>query len=331
MAAEKQARLKWKISVSDATALANGRYSFTVNTVDVTGGRTTSLVGVNLFETESIYTSAPSKTGAYANGYSLATVTDADGSITNAVLSGSSLPAGVGLNASTDQFTVTDRTLLRSGTYTVQTRTTDATGGITLQGVTINIGAYPLPVELTAFTAAVKNQDAQLAWRTASEKNNDHFDVERSFNGTDFAKIGQVKGQGTSSAATDYTLTDAGIGAKATGVVYYRLRQVDADGTENFSPVHSVTFPKVLAPVISLFPNPATAAGTKLDLTALPAGVYQVSVLDAAGRTVLRAALNTGLAHALDLRTVASGSYTLLVRGQNGGQVVNLTKRLIKE
>jgi hypothetical protein len=65
--------------------------------------------------------------------------------------------------------------------------------------------------------------DAQLAWRTASEKNNDHFDVERSLNGTDFVKVGQVKGQGTTSSATDYALTDAGIGTKATGVVYYRL------------------------------------------------------------------------------------------------------------
>jgi hypothetical protein len=56
-----------------------------------------------------------------------------------------------------------------------------------------------------------------------------------------------------------------------------------------------------------------------------------VSVLDATGRTVLHATLDAGLTHALQLNTIASGSYTLLVRGANGGQVVNLTKRLIKE
>jgi hypothetical protein len=106
---------------------------------------------------------------------------------------------------------------------------------------------------------------------------------------------------------------------------------VDTDGTATFSPVRTVAFTKAAStPAISLFPNPA-AEGTKLDLTQLPAGAYQVSVLDATGRTVLGVTLSAGLAHALDLHTVASGSYTLLVRGQHGGQVVNLTKRLVKE
>jgi hypothetical protein len=112
--------------------------------------------------------------------------------------------------------------------------------------------------------------------------------------------------------------------------VYYRLKQVDTDGTATFSPVRTVTFTKALAPAISLYPNPATAE-TKLDLSQLPAGAYQVSVLDAAGRVVLNTTLNAGLAHALELNTIASGTYTLLVRGQSGGQVINLTKRLIKE
>ena len=111
--------------------------------------------------------------------------------------------------------------------------------------------------------------------------------------------------------------------------MYYRLKQVDTDGTSSYSPVRTVRFGKVV-PAIALFPNPATAA-TSLDLTALPAGSYQVSVLDATGRTVLFTTLDAGLAHTLQLNTIASGTYTLLVRGTNGGQVVNLTKRLIKE
>ena len=56
-----------------------------------------------------------------------------------------------------------------------------------------------------------------------------------------------------------------------------------------------------------------------------------MSVLDAAGRVVLTTTLEAGQAHALPLNTIASGSYLLLVRGANGGQVVNLAKRLIKE
>ncbi|GAA3975562.1 hypothetical protein GCM10022407_21390 [Hymenobacter antarcticus] len=191
----------------------------------------------------------------------------------------------------------------------------------------------PLPVELTAFTAtAVKNVDTQLAWNTASEKNNDYFNVERSLNGTDFVKIGQVIGQGSKSAPTDYALTDTGIGAKVSSTVYYRLQQVDTDGTATYSPVRTAAFVKALAsaPAITLFPNPGKMTST-LDLTQLPTGTYQVSLLDATGRVVMNTTLSAGLTHVLTLNSLANGTYTVLVRGQNGSEIVNLTKRLIKE
>ena len=252
---------------------------------------------------------------------------------TNAVLVSGTLPSGVSLDPATGRIYVSNAALLpQSGSaqnFTVTIRTTDINGGTNTVPVTFTLGAYPLPVELTAFAATAKNLDALLTWNTASEKSNDHFDVERSLNGTDFVKIDEVRGQGTSTSATNYARTDAGIGAKANGLVYYRLKQVDTDGTSSYSPVRTVRFGKVI-PAIALFPNPATTA-TNLDLTALPAGSYQVSVLDATGRVVLYTTLDAGLAHTLRLNTIASGSYTLLVRGANGGQVVNLTKRLIKE
>jgi len=322
-----------QFTVNSVTVPFAGTYTYSVNTTDAANGTTVTTTTITIRDdVEAAYTSATAQPGAYANGYSLATVTDADGSVTNATLSTSTLPAGVGLNTATGQFTVIDRTLLQSGTYIVQVRTTDATGGLTLQDVAINIGARPLPVSLVSFTAKAASSDAKLNWATASEKNNDHFDVERSLNGTDFVKIGQVKGQGSTSAPTDYALTDAGIGAKASGTVYYRLQQVDTDGTATYSPVRTVAFTKglALAPAITLFPNPATTT-TKLDLTQLPTGTYQVSLLDATGRVVLNTTLSAGLTHGLNLNSLASGTYTVLVHGQNGSETINLTKRLIKE
>jgi len=277
-------------------------------------------------------------TGTVNNGLASASLTPTSGPGSVAAPASNptnTLPSGVSINPATGQIFVSNASALprvRTNTsYTVNITTTDVYGGVTIQAVTFTIGAYPLPVELTEFTAeGVRNVDALLKWRTASEKNNDHFDVERSLNGTEFVKIGQVNGQGNSTASTDYSLTDAGIGTRVSGLVYYRLRQVDTDGTTSFSPVRTVSFSKAVAPAFVLFPNPATAS-TQLDLTQLPAGSYQVSVLDATGRMVLGATLEAGLTHALNLNTIASGTYNVLVRGQNGGQVVNLTKRLIKE
>ncbi|UOQ78962.1 DUF11 domain-containing protein [Hymenobacter sp. 5516J-16] len=131
--------------VSNTSALTLGNYSFTVNTLDATGGKSTLNVGVTLFETESVYATTPEPSGTYSDGYALANVTDVDGPISNAVLNNSTLPAGVGLNSSTGQFTVTNRLLLRSGTYPVEVRTADATGGLTTQIVNIVIKQYPCP------------------------------------------------------------------------------------------------------------------------------------------------------------------------------------------
>ena len=138
-----------------------------------------------------------------------------------------------------------------------------------------------------------------------------------------------MKGQGTSSAATDYALTDAGIGAKTAGPVYYRLKQVDADGTATYSPVRTVSFAKTRAATFALYPNPATAT-TTLDLSRLPAGAYQVTVLDLTGRRVLSLPLNA-LTPQVDLRDLRRGAYLVQVAGTANGQSLRLTQRLTKE
>ena len=239
---------------------------------------------------------------------------------------------GLVLNATTGQVTVGDRTKLKSGTISFNVTTTDVNGGTNTVPVSIVL-LNPLPVELVAFTArAVGNRDAALAWTTASEKNSGHFDVERSLDGAAFVKIGQVQGQGSKASATDYALTDANAAAKATGPVYYRLRQVDTDGTASYSPVQSVSFTKApAAPALGLYPNPA-GARTQLDLSQLPAGTYRVSLVDMAGRAVLSASLAGAQRHTLDLAPLASGSYVVQVRGTAAdGTAVSLTKRLVKE
>jgi|GEM_PF-1764916 len=203
----------------------------------------------------------------------------------------------------------------------------DLTGAPSVLAIYTVTTPAPLPVELTAFTAqAVRNLDAQLSWRTASEKNNDHFDVERSLDGRRFEKIAEVKGQGSKASPTAYALTDARA-ARLGAVLYYRLRQVDTDGSASYSPVQAVRFtPEAVVPAIALFPSPATRS-TTLDLRELPAGTYQVLVLDATGRTVLSPALAAGQLHPLDVSGLATGTYLVRVQGAAG----TFSQRLLKE
>ena len=265
---------------------------------------------------------------------------------TNAVLAGTgptgnaanTLPAGVSLNAATGQLFVSNvgtnglANNPAARTYSVNITTTDSNGGLTTQTVNFTIGANPLPVVLTAFTAqAVQNRDALLSWTTASEVNSAYFDVERSLDGTSFVKIGQLAAKGNSTIANSYAFTDAGAAARATGAVYYRLRQVDLDATASYSPVRTVSFAKTAAVALSLYPNPAQNA-TTLDVSALPAtGTYRVQLLDVTGRTVQTVTIGGGQLQTLSLSSLASGTYQVLVTGTlaNGDalrQVLRLTK-----
>ncbi|NML65892.1 hypothetical protein HHL22_11815 [Hymenobacter sp. RP-2-7] len=258
---------------------------------------------------------------------------------TNAVLTAGTLPAGVSLDAATGRIYVSDRAKLVNNptarSYSLTVQTTDLNGGTNTVPVTITLGAYPLPVELVQFEAqAVLNRDAQLSWTTASELNNARFVVERSLDGVSFTPVGQLAGQGSTARATSYAFTDAGIGPKvASGQpVYYRLQQVDQDGTVHYSPVRSVSFTKSAALALTLYPNPASAA-TGLDLSALPStGTYQVLLLDATGRQVRQLTLGGGLVQHLELSDLATGTYQVLVSGQRpDGSVLRQVLRLIKE
>ncbi len=117
----------------------------------------------------------------------------------------------------------------------------------------IGFGAVPLPVQLTSFdVVANDNNSTTITWSTASELNNDYFEVLHSLNGIDFNLIGTVKGAGTSQFANEYAFlhTNASCGNN-----YYRLRQVDFDGKYEFSSIKFVNFN--CASNFTLYPNPA--------------------------------------------------------------------------
>ncbi|GAB3829235.1 T9SS type A sorting domain-containing protein [Hymenobacter jeollabukensis] len=188
--------------------------------------------------------------------------------------------------------------------------------------VTTAIGAAPLPVTLTDFTVRAQGADALLIWHTAQEKNNDRFEVERSGTGRDFERVGTLPGRGNATTVSEYRYSDPGAARYAAGTLYYRLRQVDTDGTATYSEVRAVQFDaKAMPAVVTLYPNPAAEQAT-LDLSRLPAARYAVRILDLTGRLVQEQAVSGGSQPALSLRTLRPGAYVVQVRG--AGRVVSL-------
>lgn len=175
----------------------------------------------------------------------------------------------------------------------------------------------PLPVTLAAFSAQALRQGAvQLQWTTATELHSARFVVERSLDGQAFAAIGSVDAAGAATTPRTYSLLDSQL-PPSTTTVYYRLRQVDQDGTSAYSPVRAVTL-RLAPAALALFPNPATRATT---LTGATAGAL-IYVLDALGRTITTATTDaTGTAKLPLPSGMASGVYVV----RAGGQALRLT------
>ena len=184
--------------------------------------------------------------------------------------------------------------------------------------------AAPLPVVLTSFTGQVGSAGNVLRWTTASEANSDHFEVERSADGREFARIGQLAAAGTTAAAHSYQFVDAA----ATATSYYRLRQVDFDGTASYSPVvtlaasalstiaKAVAYPTIFTNELNVaLPGAETQAATVALLTADGRPVYSRSVQLSAAPQALA-----------ELPTLAPGVYLLRVATATGAT----TQRVVR-
>jgi len=108
----------------------------------------------------------------------------------------------------------------------------------------------PLPVELTSFDANVSGAVVVLNWETASEINNDYFQIERSVNGSAWENIGFVEGEGTTTSTTRYEFVDEN---PLTGISYYRLKQVDFDDKFEYSDKVSVERESDFGPYYRVF------------------------------------------------------------------------------
>lgn len=115
-----------------------------------------------------------------------------------------------------------------------------------------------LPVELVSFTAKVENSEVTLIWSTATELNNRGFEVERKSSGTDWHLIGYIPGAGNTNERHEYSFRD---NPNITGLLQYRLKQIDMNGTVSYSNTAEVNIVKELHFALEQnYPNPFNPA-----------------------------------------------------------------------
>ncbi len=142
---------------------------------------------------------------------------------------------------------------------------------------TFNITVDPLPVELISFIGRADNEKVTLNWTTASELNNDFFEVQRFINPEQVKTVGKIAGHGTTPESHDYLFEDL---SPLGGVAYYRLKQVDYDGKYEYSNVIRVEFEGSRS--VKLFPNPGDGRELRLSME-LDEGPLSISVSDTRG------------------------------------------------
>jgi hypothetical protein len=189
----------------------------------------------------------------------------------------------------------------------------------------------PLPVELTSFMAAVTPNSVLLNWSTASELNNDFFELQRSATGEKFEKIATVKGAGTVRDRTDYQYEDV---TPLYGKNYYRLRQVDFDGQDAYSNVVVADVSIVSASFsASVFPNPGRQDELKFMInTSDTSSPVRMRMFDQLGKNVIDETLSLQTSsEQFDLRLpnqVSAGMFTLIFEKGTQKQFIRL---VIKE
>jgi hypothetical protein len=216
---------------------------------------------------------------------------------------------------------------LNGVTYYELTGLTSFSGGT--GGFSVNDSGSPLPVELLEFNVnTVDNQFIRLDWATASEINNDGFEVLRSTDGVNFERIAWIGGNGNSTEINEYVFNDRGVDKGIT--YYYQLKQIDYDGQYEYFAIKSARLEgKTTFTVGALIPNPSKGSEmVSVDIQTVSGDVLTVEIYDRIGSKVKSASYVLFAAeNALDINIsdLAAGTYFLKFDSSMGTE----TKKLV--
>jgi hypothetical protein len=191
--------------------------------------------------------------------------------------------------------------------------------------------SYVIPVELTSFTASANYGEVNLHWITATETNNQGFEVQRS-NGSEFQTIAFIEGAGTTTESNIYTYSDKSV---EVGKYSYRLKQVDFDGTFEYSNVVDVDVPAPAEFALDQnYPNPFNPSTTIAFRLAVDSKV-SLKVFDILGQEVATL-LNSnfvagGHSVTFDASALNSGVYLYRIEatGIDGANFIDVKKMIL--
>lgn len=206
------------------------------------------------------------------------------------------------------------------GTGTVTTLANVTTFSSPVSPFTIGSATWnnPLPVELMDFACSQSQGQVVLKWRTATETNNDYFEVQRSIDGETFAVVGKVDGAGNSEVIKRYEFIDR---LPAFGRAYYRLRQVDFDLKYSYSDV-----------CLALSDNPVGTA-LKSNPVDREATVWSnevigsIELIDMTGKPIALSYVKDGNDHTFTTTSLANGMYLLRIVTASG---IRTEKMIVK-
>ncbi len=215
------------------------------------------------------------------------------------------------------------------GTHTQSRGTFESTATLSFSENIVTLGstevANALPVNLIKFEASINGSIADLYWETASELNNDYFEVQHSLDGLEFTSVGRVNGKGTTNQKSAYYFEDRNL---TKGINYYRLRQTDFDGKVAYSKVVSVDYDGSTPLIAFLYPNPTTTQNINIELVNATAQDVQVRIFDMTGKVLVNSQINSeNLESVISLKSSELKSGIYIVEVVQGFQRV--TKRLV--
>ncbi|HRP89335.1 MAG TPA: T9SS type A sorting domain-containing protein [Edaphocola sp.] len=172
--------------------------------------------------------------------------------------------------------------------------------------------SVPTPITLIDFNAEKVENSAVLKWTTATEKNNRGFEVERSTKAHDWTTLGFVNSKaqnGASNTILNYNFTDS---KPELGDNFYRLKQVDFDGTSTYSTIRVLQFSGSKA--IKVYPNPA---GDYVTITGLD-GQNEIMLSNVLGQVISKTKNNNASTKQIDLKDLPASMYMITIKSESG-------------